>query len=101
MPINTTGEAIDRLIEAVEQAQADDLAEIYTELYPDRQAPDATGSARSPLIRQIVDHIRQGIEPEEVIDLWNVIYPEDRNEWSRRGGQGPPLTMSPEPRYAE
>ncbi len=81
MPMITTGEAIDRLVKAIEQAQSHVLAEIYTELFPDRQAPDATEPARSPLVRYIVDHIRQGIEPEEIVDLWNVIYPEDRNVW--------------------
>jgi hypothetical protein len=81
MPVVTKGEAIDRLANAVEQARADDLAEIYTELFPDRKAPDTTGPARSPLVRQIVDHIRRGIETEEIVDLWNVIYPEDRNVW--------------------
>jgi len=81
MPMITVDEAIDRLVQAIEQAQADDLAEIYTELFPDRQSPDATGPARSPLVRRIVDHIRQGIETEEIVDLWNVIYPEDRNVW--------------------
>jgi hypothetical protein len=81
MPAVSKDEAIDRLVKAVEQARADDLAEIYTELFPDRQTPDATGPALARLVRQIVDHIRQGIEPEEIVDLWNVVFPEDRHVW--------------------
>jgi hypothetical protein len=81
MPAVSKGEAVDRIVKAVEQAPADDLAEIYTELFSDRQAPDATGPALARLVTQIVDHIRQGIEPEEIVDLWNVVFPEDRNVW--------------------
>jgi hypothetical protein len=81
MAVVTKSEAVNRLVEAIEQAPSDDLAEIYTELFPDREAPDATGGARGPLARQVVDHIRRGIETEEIVDLWNVVFPADHNVW--------------------
>ncbi len=81
MPVVTKAEAVNRLVEAIERAPSDDLAEIYTELFPDREAPDATGAALGPLARGVVDHIRRGIETEEIVDLWNVVFPADRNVW--------------------
>jgi hypothetical protein len=81
MPAVSKCEAVDRLAKAVEQAGADDLVEIYSELFPDRQPPDLAGPDNAPLARQIVAHLRGGIEAEEIVDLWNVIFPEDRHVW--------------------
>src|SRR5437899_1741380 len=71
MPAVSKGEAVDRLVKAVEQARADDLAEIYTELFPDRQAPEAAGPAFARLVKQSVDQIRQGIQAGEIESTWN------------------------------
>ena len=79
MPAITKGEAIERLAKAVETVPAYDLAEVYTELFPNRPAPDAAGAKGPPLAKQMAARIRGGLEAAEIVDLWNVVFPEDRN----------------------
>ncbi len=69
MPAVTMAEATEKI------ARADELVEIYAEMFPERTTPTA------PLARDIVEHIRHGLLPEETVDLWNVVFPEDRNVW--------------------
>lgn len=66
--------AIEKLAKAVEQATPDDLVEYYAELYPAavRRKADQTEG----LAQELAEHIRTGIEPEEVADLWNVVFPD-------------------------
>ncbi len=49
--------------------------EIYSELFPERSSPT------SPPASEIARQIRGGLEAEEIVDLWNVVFPEDRNVW--------------------
>jgi hypothetical protein len=79
MPVVTKDEAVKRLAKAVEEARPDDLVEIYTELFPARPAPDVTGEKVVRLAKEIANHIHQGLEPEEIIDLWNVVFPAHRH----------------------
>jgi len=73
-------EAVAMLKQAIGQFQADDLREVYNELFPEtpvsedqvRKDPDGTKS-------RISDHINQGLEIEEILDLWRVVFPSDRN----------------------
>ena len=51
------------------------LPEIYAELFPE-------GSPGAPAVAsEIARQIRAGLEAEEMVDLWNVVFPEDRNVW--------------------
>ena len=34
-----------------------------------------------PPASEIARQIRGGLEAEEIVDLWNVVFPEDRNVW--------------------
>jgi hypothetical protein len=77
-----TAQAIERLMQAVEDAHPDDLVEIYNELFPgDPIGEDEARRDRTALVRRIVDHIRNGLQPEEIVDLWNVIFPEHSGVW--------------------
>lgn len=73
MPALSTQEAIEKLAKAVEKARPSTLGEIYAELFPERT------SSTLPAAGDIARHIRDGIEAEEIVDLWNVVFPEDRN----------------------
>jgi hypothetical protein len=73
MPVLSTNEAAERLARGVEQAKASTLGEIYSELFPDQ------ASSTPPKACDIARHIRGGLEAEEIVDLWNVVFPEDRN----------------------
>jgi hypothetical protein len=75
MPALSKAEAAQRLATCVEKAKPSDLPEIYSELFPERPVP-------APLApSDLVEHIRSGLEPEEIVDLWNVVFPDDRNVW--------------------
>jgi hypothetical protein len=67
--------ASEKLTGAVGGMDADDLLQVYNELFPDDPATDGD---TAPLVEHIVDHISHGLEPEEVVDLWNVVFPQDR-----------------------
>ncbi len=75
MPALSKDEAADKLARGVEKANSSDLPEIYSELFPEKP------SSTPPVASEIVEHIRSGLEAEEIVDLWNVVFPEDRNVW--------------------
>jgi hypothetical protein len=75
MPAITEAEAAEKLASCVEKARAIDLPEIYSELFPERPSPT------SPVASDLAEHIRSGLEPEEIVDLWNVIFPKDHHVW--------------------
>ncbi len=71
--------AVEKLTHAVEEMSADDLVQVYGELFPDEPTTEeAAHEDVTPLVEQIVDHIGRGLEPEEVVDLWNVVFPSGR-----------------------
>ena len=79
MPAIPKNEAVERLAKAVEKASSADLVEIYAELNPEKPRLDADSMNAAFLAKEIAAHIREGIEPEEVVDLWNVVFPTDRD----------------------
>jgi hypothetical protein len=75
MPALSKTEAAEKLAHGVEQANPADLPEIYSELFPDSHS-------QVPVVAsEIAKHVRSGLEAEEIVDLWNVVFPEDRNVW--------------------
>jgi len=75
MPALSTTEAAEQLAKAVEKAKPTALAEIYAELFPEKPV------AALPSAAHLAQHIRNGLEAEEIVDLWNVVFPADRNVW--------------------
>ena len=71
MPTIPIAEAIERV--AVERAIADDLREIYGELYPAKPIPPA-----GPVAAELARYIRSEMYREEIVDLWNVMFPSGR-----------------------
>lgn len=79
MPTISLDEAAGKITHEVEGMTVDDVVEVYNELFPEEPAAeDAVNGNLAPLVAQIVDHIQHGIEPEELVDLWNVVFPKDR-----------------------
>ena len=75
-------QAIERVTQAVREARPDDLAEIYNELFPEK--PTSEGEANrdsAALVQKVLAHIDNGLEVQEILDLWNVIYPRHREVW--------------------
>jgi len=77
----TKQQAVHRLTEAIRKASADDLVEIYNELFPEKPTTEAEAHASAALAEKIVGHIDSGLEVEEVLDLWHVIFPKHRRVW--------------------
>ena len=75
MPQVSKADAVEKLALGVEQAKPSNLPQIYAELFPER-APQA-----APTTLEIVQVIRGGLGDEELVDLWNVVFPEDHNVW--------------------
>jgi hypothetical protein len=69
-------QAVDRLSEAVKNALPDDLAEIHNELFPATPIVEEQAE-RDPhaLVGKIIEHIESGLEVQEILDLWKVIFP--------------------------
>jgi hypothetical protein len=70
-------EAVETLSQKVNQIPVDELQEVFAELFPDSGPP----SQRAALVQPIVARVRQGLEGEEIVDLWNVLFPEYRTVW--------------------
>ncbi len=71
--------AAKKLTDAVEKMEADDLLQVYNELFPDDPTTEEQACEdMTPLVEQIVVHINDGLEPEEAVDLWNVVFPSGR-----------------------
>lgn len=75
MPALSKNQATERLASLVEKAKPATLAEIYSELFPEK--PAVIHPSAADLARQI----RNGLAAEEIVDLWNVVLPADRNVW--------------------
>jgi hypothetical protein len=75
MPAISKNQAAEKLAKGVEKAKPSDLAEIYAELFPEKVSSTAATAS------DLAQHIRDGLEAEEIVDLWNVVFPEDRNVW--------------------
>jgi hypothetical protein len=68
-------EATSRLATIVENAAPSVRMEIFAELFPtEAEAPVLSAS-------DLAQHVRSGLAAEELVDLWNVVYPADRNVW--------------------
>jgi hypothetical protein len=75
MPQLKITEAAEKLANVAEKAKPTILAEIYSELFPE------TPPLRPPVASDIARRIREGLEADELVDLWNVVFPQDRHVW--------------------
>lgn len=80
MPDLSTREAAERLVRAVESMESYDLLDFYNEVFPEvpRSQLDAADAGAGDR-RKVIDYIVKGLEIEEIVDLWNVAFPETCN----------------------
>jgi len=83
MPVITKEQALELLTNEVqEKLGTDELLEVYNEVFPDNPyTAEEVKEDSWPLIEQLVDHINGGLEIDEVMDLWGLIFPKHRNVW--------------------
>jgi hypothetical protein len=75
MPVLAKKKAAERLAQAVETAKPSALDEFYSEIFPD-------SPATAPLsATELARYVRSDLLAEEIVDLWNVVFPTDRNVW--------------------
>ncbi|MBV9122224.1 MAG: hypothetical protein JO112_02545 [Planctomycetes bacterium] len=83
MPVITKEQALELLTNEVQKnLAADELLEVYHEVFLDDPSTEEEVYEDScPLIEPLVDHINSGLEIDEVMDLWGLIFPKHRNVW--------------------
>ena len=82
MPAVTRDEAVAMLCRAVEKFGADELLEVYNELFPtDRHTEEETHEDVVPLVGRLVAYFNSGLAPELVTALWGMIFPRHRHIW--------------------
>ena len=75
MPVLSKNEAVERLATVIQTTKPTALPEIFAELFPEKQAPQSLSASELAL------DVRSGLDAEEIVDLWNVVFPADRNVW--------------------
>ena len=71
--------AVGMLKEAIGKFRGDDLIQVYDELFPATPAPAEVRNDPTLVQNRILQHIDHGLEVEEILDLWSVVFPKDRN----------------------
>jgi len=83
MPVLSNDAAVERLTRIVEDKFGpDELLEVYNELFD--EAPYTSEEAHddpTQISEQLVDHINGGLDPEDLLQAWNLICPHDRQVW--------------------
>jgi hypothetical protein len=79
MAVISIDQAVEKLACAVEGMPADDLVQVYNELFPEEPTTDEEACEDvGPLSAHIAGRVSRGLEPEEVVDLWSVVFPAHR-----------------------
>lgn len=74
--------ATQRLSSEIEKLSWDDIVEIHNELFPLQPLSVESESKDADEVRKkVMNRLAEGLESEEIIDLWNVVFPRDRNVW--------------------
>lgn len=80
MTTYTLDEAVRRMLEKIPTFGLHDMVEVHNELFPfDRVS--AADSDRDQLLAKSVAYVETEAEPEELVDLWTVVFPSGRDVW--------------------
>ncbi len=61
------------LLKQIAKLSGPTLKQVFLEVFPEEKAP----SSDQVLFSRIKEKIDSGLEPEEIIDLWAVVFPND------------------------
>jgi hypothetical protein len=89
MPVISKEHAVERMTQQVEQFEADELLEVYNELFPKEPRTEAEVRADAvPLVKRINEYIG-GRAIDELVELWSFIFPgRYRNIWYDEEAEG-------------
>jgi len=82
MPALKRNQVIDLLTRAVKQdLNADDLLQVHKELFLDNSLNQEEFYDDDARTAEILEYINGDLAVEDLIDLWNLIYPKHRHVW--------------------
>lgn len=72
--------ATEKLVAQIRDMGLDEIVEVYNELFPQSPLSEQDVAADSAAaIDRIMRHVEDGLEPEEVVALWALMFPQA--EW--------------------
>jgi hypothetical protein len=75
----TIDDATKRLAQELKLMPLDDLVAIHNEMWmSERINREDVGEDAAPVLARIMAHLRNGLAIDELIDLWNVVFPKER-----------------------
>jgi hypothetical protein len=81
VPAISKKKAVEALVAEAAKAHADDLVEIHNELFPEEPTTEqAAGRDLAALRAKVLAHMKS-LEIEEILGLWGVVFPQDREVW--------------------
>lgn len=103
MPVISKDQAIDLLTTEVEKnLHPGDLLEVYNEVFPGNPYTEEKAYAdKAPLVERLANHLHSGLEVEEIVDFWNLVFPKHRNVWYDEEEQQIHYNEESEPLHAE
>ncbi len=79
MPEIKKDQAVLKLSAVIDSLKPDEIADVYNELFPEIPSVPSEITGDLPKYRkQIFDYIEKGLEVEEILDLWRVLFPKNR-----------------------
>jgi hypothetical protein len=79
MPTLAKREAIEKLAQAVQGMSRDDLLDFHNELPEKPELEIDSKNGLATIRKKIANYLSRGLEVEEILDLWNVAFPEAWN----------------------
>ncbi len=79
MPTVMRSEAADRLTQQVHAMNRSNLLDFHNELFPEDPISEIDTKDVSAVRRKVLDYLGRGVEVEEILDLWNVVFPDAWN----------------------
>ena len=72
-------DAVSRLTATIQSLGPDYLSDVYNELFPEGPSrPTEVAASLAKYQKLIFDYIDKGLEVEEILSLWGLLFPRDR-----------------------
>lgn len=83
MPALSTDKVIERLTRKIQdEFDPDELLEVHNELFEDDPyTPEEAHDNPFQITEQLIDHLNGDLDPEEMLQMWNLVSPGDRHVW--------------------
>jgi hypothetical protein len=80
MPMVTKAEAVQRITDEFKKFTDEDWVDVFNELFARRMVKGQPSARKMQSIRkEVVDHVEQGLEVDDILSLWHIMFPKCRN----------------------